>query len=69
MDLVGHGLSPLTQMRTVEVRITLGVGEGYVLKSNVKNLFPSGYKPELDVTDELGEKLASRYLQLIGILR
>jgi hypothetical protein len=43
-------------------------GEGYKLKSSVKNPFPTGYKLELDVTDELGNKLASRYLQLIGIL-
>lgn len=34
-------------------------GEGYSLKSRVKNPFPSGYGPELDVTDELGPELAS----------
>ena len=39
------------------------------IKNGVKNPLPSGYKPELDVTDELGDKLASRYLQLIGICR
>ena len=39
------------------------------MKSKAKNPFPTGYKPELDVTDELGNKLASRFLQLIGILR
>ena len=44
-------------------------GEGYVLKSNAKNPFPTGYKPEVDVTDELDQMLASRYMQLIGILR
>jgi hypothetical protein len=44
-------------------------GKGYVLKSNVQNPFPTGYKPELDVTDKLDQKLASRYMQLIGILR
>jgi hypothetical protein len=43
-------------------------GDGYTLKSNVKNPFPTGYKPELDVTDELDEYLASRFMQLIGIL-
>jgi hypothetical protein len=43
--------------------------EGYVLKSNARNPFPTGYKPELDVTDELDQTLASRFLQLIGILR
>jgi hypothetical protein len=40
--------------------------EGYVLKSNVRNPFPTGYKPKLDVTEELNQKLASRYMQLIG---
>jgi hypothetical protein len=35
----------------------------------VKNSFATGYKPEIDVTDELGQALASRYMQLIGILR
>ena len=44
-------------------------GEGYVLKSKAKNPFPSGYKPETDVTDELENDLASRYQQLIGICR
>jgi hypothetical protein len=44
-------------------------GDGYILKSKVKNLFPTGYKPEIDVTDELAPDLASRYMQLIGILR
>jgi hypothetical protein len=44
-------------------------GEGYVLKNKVKNLFPMNYRPELDVSDELGSELSSRYLQLIGIAR
>eukprot|EP00957_Ditylum_brightwellii_P045788 3473622-Ditylum_brightwellii.AAC.1 len=39
------------------------------LKKKVKNHFSSGYKPELDVTDEIGNCLFSRYAQLIGILR
>jgi hypothetical protein len=39
------------------------------LKSTAQNPFPSGYKPELDVTPELNNKLGSRFLQLIGILR
>ena len=55
-------------IKTVE-RLFDEDGEGYVLKSNAKNPFPSGYRPELDVTDELGDELASRYLQLIGICR
>ena len=44
-------------------------GEGYVLKSNARNPSPTGYKPEIDVTDELDQTLASRFMQLIGILR
>jgi hypothetical protein len=44
-------------------------GDGYTLKSNVKNPFPTGYKPELDVTDELDGDLVSHFMQLIGILR
>jgi len=39
------------------------------LRKAAKNPCPSGYKPELDVTPELNSDLASRYLQLIGILR
>jgi hypothetical protein len=38
------------------------------LKSTVRNSFPSGYKPELDVTPELNDHLDSHYLQLMGIL-
>ena len=39
------------------------------LKTTARNPFPSGYKPELDITPELNDELAARYLQLIGILR
>jgi hypothetical protein len=39
------------------------------LKSTARNPFPTGYKPELDVTPELNEELGSRFLQLVGILR
>jgi hypothetical protein len=41
--------------------------EGYVLKNKAKNPFPMNYWPELDVSNELGPELSSRYLQLIGI--
>ena len=44
-------------------------GGGYTLKNGVKNPLPTGYELELNITDELGDKLASRYLQLIGICR
>ena len=53
-------------VKTVE-RLFEEDGEGYVLKNSAKNPFPLGYKPETDVTDELGDELASHYLQLIGI--
>jgi hypothetical protein len=39
------------------------------LKSTARNPFPSGNKPELDVTPELNDELGSRFLQLIGVLR
>jgi hypothetical protein len=42
--------------------------EGYSLKSKIKNPFPSGYHPELDMMDELGPELASCIMPLIGIL-
>jgi hypothetical protein len=44
-------------------------GEGYSLKNKVKNPFPSNYRPEIDVTDELASTLATRFMQFIGILR
>jgi hypothetical protein len=44
-------------------------GEGYVLKNKAKNPFPMNYQPKLDVLNELGLKLCSCYLQLIGIAR
>ena len=31
--------------------------------------FPVDYRPEIDITPELGDELTTRYLQLIGILR
>ena len=39
------------------------------LKTTARNPFPTGYKPELDVTPELNDKLGSRFLPRIGILR
>jgi hypothetical protein len=44
-------------------------GEGYTLKSNVRDPFPKDYKLELDVTDELDAPMASTFLQLMGICR
>jgi hypothetical protein len=42
---------------------------GYVLKNKANNPFPMNYQPEMDVLNELGLELSSRYLQLIGIAR
>jgi hypothetical protein len=63
--------SPLVYVKNsllVVERLLSEDGEGYVLKTKVKNPFPTNYKPELDVTEELEPELASRYMQLIGIL-
>ena len=38
-------------------------------KKRQKNPFPRNYHPEMDISDELGDKYASSYQQLIGILR
>ena len=43
--------------------------EGLHLKTTAREPLPSGYKPELDISKELGDKLTSRYRQLVGILR
>jgi hypothetical protein len=43
--------------------------EGRFLKTTAKTPFPSGYRPEIDMSDELHSDLASRYSQLIGVLR
>lgn len=39
------------------------------LRGGTKCPLPSGYKPELDVTDPLSEQESTEYQQLIGILR
>ena len=44
-------------------------GKGFTFKDSVKNPFPTRYKSELDVTEELRPENISRYLQLIGICR
>ena len=44
-------------------------GTGLSLKSTARSHFPSGYRAELDVTKELDKTMASRFMQLNGILR
>ncbi|KAI2509503.1 Reverse transcriptase (RNA-dependent DNA polymerase) [Fragilaria crotonensis] len=55
-------------IKVVEALITEDDPEAK-LKSTARNPFPSGYKPELDLTPKLNNKMGSRFLQLIGILR
>ena len=44
--------------------------EGRFLKTTAKTPFPScTYRPETDTTDECSDEMASRYSQLIGVLR
>jgi hypothetical protein len=43
--------------------------ENRFLKTTAKTSLPSGYRPELDTSEELHNKMASRYSQLIGVLR
>ena len=48
----------------------LACKKGKTLKTNhVSTPFPTSYRPELESTPELGPELASRYSQLIGMLR
>ena len=71
----GHevwSMSPRTYVKNaigVVQRLLDEDGEEVTLKSSVKTPFPSGYQPELDIPDELGQKLASHFMQLIEILR
>ena len=44
-------------------------GDEKRLRATAKTPFPSGYRPEIDITAELGPELASRFMQLVGILR
>ena len=65
-------MSPKTYVKNsikVVEDLLVADGAGLHLKTTARNPFPSGYKPELDVTTELDEAMASRFLQLIGILR
>ena len=47
---------------TVE-RLFVEDGEGFTFRNSVKNPFPTGYKPELDGTEEIGPKMISGYLR------
>ena len=43
-------------------------GNCEVLKSNARNLLPSNYRPQIDVTELLGPELLFWYFQLVGTL-
>jgi hypothetical protein len=43
-------------------------GKGVTLKK-CQTSFPSGCEPELDLSEELNEDVASRHLQMVGVLR
>ena len=58
----------LNAIKTVEALLVKD-GDQYTRKNNARNHFPTDYKPELDVSDELSPTLASQFLQLIGIAR
>ncbi len=44
-------------------------GDEKRLRTTARTPFPSNYRPELDITQELGPEMASEYMQLIGIAR
>ena len=53
-------------VRNVEAKLE---ESGKRLKANVKLVLPSGYRPELDASPELGRAGYLRYNSLIGTLR
>ena len=53
-------------IETVE-GLLLEDGKCEILIYNARNPLPSNYRPEIDITEELGTELLSRYLQLVGI--
>jgi hypothetical protein len=55
-------------IKVVEAMLTED-GDKMKLKSTAKNPFPSNYRPELDITTEIGDEMATRFMQLVGNLR
>jgi hypothetical protein len=65
-------MSPRTYIKSaIKVVETMLVEDGdeMKLKSTAKNPFPNGYRPELDISTELNDEMATRFMQLVGILR
>jgi hypothetical protein len=44
-------------------------GNEMKLESTAKNPFPNGYRPELDISTELSDEMATRFMQMVGNLR
>ena len=42
---------------------------GYELKKSIKTHFPTGYRPKLDTTEELGDEEAQFYMSQVSVLR
>ncbi len=65
-------MSPETYLRNAIIIVESLLhedGDEKRLRTTAKTPFPSKYRPELDVTAELGPEMASRFMQLIGILQ
>ena len=56
-------------VKLVEALLDENNPEARLKKTTARNPFPSGYKPELNVSAELNDELSSCFLQLMGILR
>lgn len=50
-------------------KLSIETGIDYRLPAKADTPLPSSYRPELDVTDELGAVEAAYYMSLIGVLR
>jgi hypothetical protein len=58
-----------TKVAATQLPAAHQAAKGFSLPHNAPNPLSSGYRPELDVTPELGEADASYYHTLVGILR
>jgi hypothetical protein len=56
-------------VKIVELLLLLEDGNDSRLRTTARNPFPSGYRPELDVMNELHDEMVLRFLQLVRILR
>jgi hypothetical protein len=65
-------MSPETYMRNA-IKIVEALleedGDDKRMRTTARTPFPTNYRPEVDLTPELGPEMASRFMQLIGVLR